>query len=356
MPIQPTSTGIFEGLTVSDLKARSLDRLKQKAANYDRYSETSILNAINDTEVEIARMTRCLRGFAFIVLKEGYSQYKAPSDMLLPDKAFFYQSQTSYWELKQKSRAWLDRFNSGWRTVTGDPTHMFMGDNYGNIRKVGFYPQPDTDSGFELDSEYGTYEKESSMSPSGNVSGTNSAASATVLTDTDGRTLEDEGVTVGMMVVNVTDGSSGQITAMSGSTVTCTLTGGTNNTWAIGDSFTILAGEYGVVTEWEEDESYVFTTDYGVLAGVTQENNVYLEYIKRPPLLTVDGQRPMVPPELHQYIPDNVLWILKRNAPRNSQDFQESTTGRQTFLQAIMAGYIDQDDILEDSGFTEFRL
>lgn len=354
MPIQPTQTGLYEGLTLADLKNRCLDRLKQVRSNYDRYAEATILDALIDSEVEVAKITKCLRGFAFIVLKDGYAQYRAPSNFLQLDKAFFYKSNTNYYELKQRSRAWMDRYKRGWRTVTGDPVITYPGDNYGNIRKIGFYPTPDTASGFALDGDTGAFESATDISVSGNLSGTNSAASATVCTDADGDFVNN-GVQVGQMAVNVTDGSSGQISAVSSTTFTVTLTGGTNNTWAVGDSYNILAGEYGVVTDWDTDESYVFTSDYGVITGVTNENNVYIEYFRRPVPLAYAGQYPEIPPELHQYLPDNVVYLLKRNAPKGSQDSNEAIIARQAFVSGIM-GYDDLDDSMEDSGFMAFNL
>ena len=355
MPIQPTQTGLYEGLKLSELKARVLDRLKQKAANYDRYSETSILNALVDTEVELARITRCLRGFAFIVLKEGYSQYRPPSQMLLLDKAFFYQSNTSYYELQQKNRPWLDRHRSGWRTVDGDPIITFPGDNYGNLRKIGFYPRPDTASGFTVTPDTGAYAKATNVAPSGNVTGMNSVAHATQCTDSDGRTLADAGVVIGMTARNVTDGSMGQISEVSGSVFTCALSGGTGNTWALGDSFQIFSGEYGVVTSWDDEEQYIFTSDYGVLTGVTQANNVYLEFYRRPVKLSFGEQYPEIPPELHQYMPDNAVYLLKRGAQRGSADFNDAQEGRAAFLTG-MGGYIDLDEKAEDSPLMDWSL
>jgi len=354
MPIQPQQTGLYEGLILSDLKNRSLDRLKIARGNYDRYSAATILDALIDSEVEAARLTKCIRSFAFIVLKEGYAQYRPPSNFLMLDKVFFYKSNTNYYELKQKTRRWLDKHKRGWRTVTGDSLITFPGDNYGNMRKIGVYPTPDTDSGFEIDPDTGAYERSSAGAPSGNVSGANEAAHATICTKAAGDFINN-GVQVGMMALNVTDGSSGQISAVSSTTFTVTLTGGTNNTWALGDSFTILAGEYGVVTDWDTDESYVFTTDYGVMTGITNENNLYVEYFRRPIPLQYDGQYPEIPPELHQYLPDNVVYLLKRNAPKGSGDYNEAVIGRQAFLNGIF-GYDDLDDSMEDDVAMDWSL
>jgi len=344
-----TMTGLFTGYTLSQLKSRTLWKLKQKPSNYNRYSESSIEDALNDAQVEAARLTKCLRGFGIITLKDGYAQYKPPTEMLALDKAFFYQSSTSYYELKQKSRKWLDRFKRGWRTQEGDPLYVYAGDSYGTMRKIGFTPRPDTDGdSYAVSPDTGIYASATSMSTSGNVTGTNSAASATVCTDSDGTSMSDSGVTVGMMAVNVTDDSSGQISAVSGATFTVSLSGGTNNTWAIGDSYTVLAGEYGVVTDWENDEKYLFTADIGGIVAVeTLTNNVYIEYAKRPLPLQFDTQYPEIPADLHQFLPDGAVWSLKRNSPRGSTDLEESTIAYQAF-QARLMRFIDQDDVLED--------
>ena len=45
---------------------------------------------------------------------------------------------------------------------------------------------------------------------------------------------------VGQLVLNVTDGSEGVVTAVTEDTVTCTLTGGTDNDWDNGDTYKIL--------------------------------------------------------------------------------------------------------------------
>jgi len=63
------------------------------------------------------------------------------------------------------------------------------------------------------------------------------ADDAAVLTDSSAAWLPDE--LVGLTISNTTDGSSGTITANTATTVTATLSGGTDNDWDIGDSYTI---------------------------------------------------------------------------------------------------------------------
>jgi hypothetical protein len=47
------------------------------------------------------------------------------------------------------------------------------------------------------------------------------------------------GIVTGSLLENETDASSGAITALTESTVTCTLAGGSLNTWTLGDTYNI---------------------------------------------------------------------------------------------------------------------
>jgi|GEM_PF-2768546 len=362
MPIESVVSGLYEGEVLYDLIRMSLMKLKQTVTpidgiptgNFTRYPKHEIKKALSFGEMEAVRLTKCLHSFAIIRLKEGYSQYKPPTEFLGLKQAYFYASSTSYWELKQRTEAWLNAYQTGWRTTDGDPTVVYPGDSYGNLRKLGFYPTPQSDGDdYTLSPETGIYASESSMSTSGNVTGTNSAASATVCTDGASRTLSDEGVAVGMTAVNVTDGSTGQITAVAASTFTvAALTGGTANTWAVGDSFMVLSGEYGVVVDWAGDEEYLFSSEIGGMVDVTDlEGNVYITFYKRPRPLTLDTQRPEIPPEFHQYLPEYVPFFFKRTAPKGSQDWQEAQTAYQVFMAGIM-GYKPMESTMKDAGFT----
>ena len=353
MGIENVATGLYEGLTLQELKYRCLDGLKidrDRSNRYDKYKEASITAALNDAQMEWAKRTRCLKSFAIIELKSGYSQYKPPSEMILPERAFFYQSGTSYYELDLKTKNHLDIYVPGWRIVSGDPLIMYPGENYGNLRKLGFYPTPDTDGdSYTLSPDTGVYASSTGVTSTGNVTGQNSAASATVCTDSAGRTLSSLGVTVGLTAVNVTDGSKGQISAVSGSTFTLTLAGGTANTWAIGDSFMVLVGEYGVVTSWANDEQYLFSADIGAMIDIsTLTNNVLLEFVKRPLILQFDTQYPEISPESHMYLPDYVVWKLKRSNPRKSEDYADAMTGKAAFEEGLSM-FTPQEASMADS-------
>lgn len=329
-----------EGRAFSDLIADTLEGLRQPAENYNRYSLVSIKNALNLGNLEVASRVKCLNAWGIIILKDGYAQYLPPSDCLAPKEAYFYQSSTSYTHLTRdgwKSRSWLDRYSAGWRTQNGDPYWAFIGDTAGNVQKIGLTPRPDTDgTDYTASPDTGVVISATGMTTTGNVTGTNLVAHATTCTDTSGRTLSSLGVLAGMMALNVTDGSKGQIASVSGSTFTVTLTGGTNNTWALGDSFTVLAGEYGVVTSLTGDEEYVFSSDKGELIAINAlTGNVYLEYYRKPMQLTIDTQYPEIPQELHHILPEYAIWWLKRRSTRGSDDLNEAMIAKAAFDEKV---------------------
>lgn len=343
----------YAGKTVATLVANTLARLRQPVNTFDRYSRDNILSALNDANMEVALRKKCLHSFAVIVLKNGYSQYAPPTQLITPKCAFFYQSSSSYYELKLKDRAYLDETYPGWRVTNGDPTHMYPGDSFGSLRKLGFYPTPNADGDdYTTSPDTGIVISATGLTVTGNITGNNNAAHATICTDAAARTLSSLGVEVGMIALNITDGSQGQISAVSGSTFTVTLTGGTNNQWAVGDDFTILAGEYGVVTGITgTTEQYIFSSEYGEMVDIESiTGNVYLEFYRRPLELVYDTQYSEIPIELHQYLPDYATWILKRDAPRGSMDFMEASAALQAFDRVIPpVSYVSIDDAVKDN-------
>lgn len=356
MTILTVTTGLWDGLTLSELKARTLSRLKQKAGNYDRYSEGTINDALNDALQYAGAKLKHVRGFGIIRMKSGFRQYKGPSDMISPEALYFYSSATSYWEVDQKTRRWLNSWKSGWRSTSGDPLFYYPGDSYGTFRKIGFYPKPDTDGeDYTIDPDTGVFVSESGMTVTGNITGTVAGTSATDCEDSAARTLSDLGVYAGMMLVNVTTNESGQIISVSGSTAVCDAADFATG-FTLGDSFTILAGEYGIIIDWTADEHYLFTAEIGGMIDVAPlSGNVLIEYVRRPLPLAVDGQYPQLPPELHQYLPDGAVWVLKRNSPRGSSDFNEATVAKQSFDQG-MDLYTDQDAVAEDDNTGDYNL
>jgi len=83
-------------------------------------------------------------------------------------------------------------------------------------------------------------------SPTNDAAGTHTAgASATILTDANAHWVANR--LVGLTVNNVTDGSSGVITANTNNTATVlALAGGTANAWALNDVYSIPGGDYDI--------------------------------------------------------------------------------------------------------------
>ena len=317
-----------------------------------------IERALNDAQLEAALITGCLKSFAIYRLRSGYGQYRPPTLMIAPVSAYFWHTATSYWEIPIKTRAWLDIWSPGWRTQSGDPQYMYAGDLFQNQRKIGFTPTPDT-SGSNYTAAMDTnlvMATSGGMTTTGNIVGTVKGTHNTECDDTAARTLANLGVKVGQIVLNHTDGSLGQISAVATTKLTATLTGGTLNVWTALDEFVVLTGDWGVYI-YDAEEKYIFTKDMtGLKEAKTLINMVYLEFIRRPILLDFATQYPELPPELHTYLPEGAIWYLKRSAPRGSDDFQEAQAAYQIFTTAMRLGYVNLDSIAQDSPVMRFHL
>lgn len=71
------------------------------------------------------------------------------------------------------------------------------------------------------------------------ATGTHSGASGGLILRNKGADFKSCGVTVGIAIYNDTDDSNGLTTAVTENEVTCTLAGGSNNTWTNGDTYKI---------------------------------------------------------------------------------------------------------------------
>lgn len=69
--------------------------------------------------------------------------------------------------------------------------------------------------------------------------GTHKRTSGTLVLCNPGADFKSCGVTIGVAIYNSTDGSHGLVTAVTEDTATCTLSGGTANTWTVGDTYNI---------------------------------------------------------------------------------------------------------------------
>ena len=98
------------------------------------------------------------------------------------------------------------------------------------------------------------------------VVGTHTGADgAAALTDAEAHFVDDE--LVGLTVKNLTDGSSGAITANTGTGVTATLGGGTNDDWDSGDTYIIEGAGYDT-EDWDS-----FTPAFGAGSSIRQSKH-----------------------------------------------------------------------------------
>jgi len=72
------------------------------------------------------------------------------------------------------------------------------------------------------------------------ATGTHRGPGGGLVLHNEGADFRSCGITAGVAIQNDTDGSSGLVTAVTENTVTCTLSGGTNNTWELSDTYYIF--------------------------------------------------------------------------------------------------------------------
>jgi hypothetical protein len=154
----------------------------------------------------------------------------------------------------------------------------------------GLSPIPSSDGQAWSGSDYGVIQTATGFTNVGNITGLHKAgfAASAFLVDSVGRNLVTLGALVGYPIFNVTDGSSGLITAIgdqdaTNDKVTAALSGGTNNYWTPGDSFQIPMSEYGVVMDVDGSETYTVTSYLGTIGDITgNTGNVILDIGRQP--------------------------------------------------------------------------
>jgi hypothetical protein len=152
-----------------------------------------------------------------------------------------------------------------------------------------------------------------------------------------------------MTVKNVTDGSEATILTIAEHELTfsATLSGGTANTFAAGDSYEILAGEYGVLTSWTDGEQYIFSDDVGVLSSITvPAGNIWVDYIpyaKPFPSTGSDDKYPEIPRLYHLDYGMGVVADLLRTFHEKSREFQRAEFYEKIFTNAALTAKSKKD-------------
>lgn len=311
---QTTTTGLYTGLTLAEIEDGVLSKLGEPSQTFARYTKVEIDAYINQALRQFCFRTRLLKSYAIVIVKANSRYYKLPSnflDFINPRWPARYRDPggSGYTRLARTSVQKLDNTSETWRDEAGAPIALFPGGAYGNTRKIGLYPLPDTDgTAYTAGDDAGILLSGTNLTIGNNVDGSQKTgfANSAFFVDSAGRDLAALGVVVGMVIRNITDGSQGAITAIGNQDavndkISVTLTGGTDNDFDVGDSVTIFAGEYGVVTSWESaTEQYLFNTEFGTIAqATTPVGNVEFEYVRSAAKLEGATQYPEIPDLFH---------------------------------------------------------
>jgi len=323
--------GLYTGKTVDELLTRMKRKLGQ--TGYTRYSQAYMLETLDDKQREFAVATRCLRGWSLIPMRASVSGYALPK-MCLPDgleRARFYQSETNYDDLEIRDREYMDDHYPGWLgAADGTPQIVVQGDWFGNVQKIEIYPPPLTagtlyTSGTDLGVVTGGTALPSTWS---DITGQATGGSTTTLDDTE-VDFTTMGLVAGMSVVNVsgTVGSEpvGKILTIAATRLTFEDVMTNSGSFSSGDSYQIMCGEVGTITDVSNEDSYLFTADVGVIGQITvPANNVRVEF-RRYPVKISDAslstyQKPEIPWAWHDHLADGAAGeILEADTQRRSQ-------------------------------------
>ena len=337
-------TGVFEGYTVTQLEKLimwELGNVTGTTISYDRFPKWLVRQKLIERQNDFALKSRCLKKFALVRAKANYRNYKLPTNCM--DNGViavrYYDSSTTYEDLKIVDQEWLDTNRAGWLTEdAGDPEYCLIGDNYGNIPMIYVHPMPDADgTDYTISPDTGICIGGDLPGTTSNVTGAASGGSDTTLEDS---TVDftDMGLVAGMAVLNVTDGSKAYISTLATTTITfaAALTGGTLNVFTAGDSYNILAGEYGVITSWEDDEQYIFSSEEGAVAQITvPAGNFRVDYVPYPTPFAWDDtatdaaqgnddQKPEIHRKYHYSLVKGVIADLLRTFHEASKEFQRA--------------------------------
>lgn len=329
MAFQSGFAGVFEGWTRLELIQKVLRGLHQPVDtpgtstdnDFNRYPKQDIVDKLVEGQVEFVSMTDALTTFAIVEMVQDQSEYRYPSEALKILSAQWYSSTTRYEELTIKSnKKEMQRVSITYRTDAGGQLeYLYPSYNHGNIRKFGVYPKPASDGDTYVGTTMGVLTSATDFTFTGDITGTHRVGAGdnrAFAEDEAGRNFASLGAVIGMMIFNTTDGSNGQITAISDGNATndraaVTLAGGTDDDFDESDSFVITTGEYGVVIRADGTEEWAFSTEFGALQDIKPlSGNVMLDFVKRPKILDFDNQFPEIPMDYQQALVEYAIWKL----------------------------------------------
>ena len=347
-----TSSGKYKGYTLKELEKQILWETGQVVGvtvSYAKFPRWLIRQRLTERQNSIAIASQCLKKYCLIPMVDGRRTYRLPANCMDGGviSAKFYDSTTSYSDLDIYDEKWLDENREGWRTdAEGDPEIIFPGPSYGNTQTVSFYPVPSTSGSSYADAlGTGIYLGTDLPAASMNLEGTtDSAGDSTTLNDSTSD-FTQFGLVAGMAVRNITDGSVAKLLTIADHQLVMesALTGGTDNTFASGDSYMILAGEYMVVTSSTKEDRYLFGTQIGILDGITiPADHVLIQYVPYPMAFPFDpdvadasqgweDMYPEVPRAYHHGMAMGVVADMLRTFNENTAEFKRAEAYEQAF-------------------------
>lgn len=316
------------------------------ATAFGKYSEYRIRKKINKAYSDLVTMTRAIRSWFVVTLKENYTQYPVPLNCFDIGDVYYYTSSTNYTKLDVYEEDLIESMLSpGWRSVPSAPQYAYTADRNKMGVKLGVAPAPNTD-GTAITLGSGVLNKAQPYGVTEAISGAaNSDSVALVYVDSHGQNFSTLGVIPGLTIVNISDGSIGIIASISTTntdydTITCvSLTGGSVNVWTPGDEMRLIGGEYsGFIEIGQTDAEWLLSPSPGTMPtpGITMAaGNLLVRGFMQPILLRDYYQYPELNPMFHQAIALGAAADLGMEEPADSPEFAQAQTYQQSFNQAI---------------------
>lgn len=357
MPFTSVTTGWFEGYTVDQLERLILWELGQisgTTVTYSRFPKWLIRQKLTEKQNEFVSASHCLKKFCLCSAKENYRAIKLPYNMVDGGVVAvkYFSSSTDYKELEIVDTYYLDERVAGWVTAeAAPPEKCYMEVSYGNVQMLGLYPKPDVDgTDYATDIDTGVSVGVEYPGATNNVPGvaTGGNAGGTTLVDTN-VIFTNMGLVPGMYVRNTSDGSYAYILTIAANTLTfaSALSGGTLNKFTAGNSYLILAGEYGVLTSFEYNDRILFGSDIGALETITiPAGNIYVDYVPLPMPFSFDptaldsaqgndNQYPEIPKMYHQALAMGVVGELLKTFNEKTKEFARGEYYKGLFNEAL---------------------
>jgi hypothetical protein len=312
---------------------------------YNKFPRKFVVQKINNRLNMFVLRSQCIKKTAILQCKANYKQYKLPENCMdggIIGSPKYFISDNSYQTLYIRDIQWLDEQYDGWRTeAPSTPLYSYMGNSYGNTGLLGVYPAPLADGvDYTITPDTGIVTSVTPPATNNNITGqATGAGTSTSLADT-AVDFTAMGLVGGMTILNSSDGSSCLIVTIAAHAITTSaLSGGSDNTWAAGDSYTILAGEYGVITSWTNDDIYLFSSQVGEIDTIKiPQGNVLLDFVPYPipfPYTGNDNQYPEIPKLYHMGLAMGVVADLLSTFNEKTKEFQRAQSYEQQFTTSV---------------------